>query len=399
MKNELFKINWGSINVIDKLFSSKLLIMIMFIPFFKADSFDFIPYLSTISNLLLVAESILFFTICILSKNKSKFYILLCIYCLWAFFVAPLIKSNTPPSNFYLFSILGIVSFFNVGFRTNLKKFLDAICSTFTIMIILNYITLLIYPNGLTFSAEGAGIFLFGLRTSFSLVIIPGILFNLLYDNYIKKRTYSARTVFCLIFSILALLNKWVVTGLLELIIVIALYLYLYLYKFNMKKKLNVAILLFILFFNFFMTFFNSSIGFVQDVANVMHKDITFSGRTYIWKTSVNKLNQSPIFGYGSNIFVDIYGTLKPAHNHWLNIGLESGYVGLIIMLTAYVISIIQLKSLVNKDYYNLIFIVCLSILVGCISEIQSYFSFIYVIFELPFLLKLVDSSEVQLDD
>lgn len=384
------KLMYNSRNILNDIFSCGLFVIILLFPFFKTTAFDSIPFLSPFCNFLLVAEGIFFTLICLVNKQSSKYFKYVLLFGVWNYILAPIISGNNVPSIFYLFGALSSIAIIEIGMRTNSKIFLKSLTTIFTIMIIINYFTMLILPNGFL-SDSGSKIYLFGMRTGFTSFIIASILFNVINDIF-SERKMSSKTFVCIVFGLLSILNKWVATGIVELASVLILYL---IFKNRKKIKPNPVIYcVVILIFNFILIYFGTSSSFMQSLTNIIHRDITLTGRTYIWEACLNKLSTSPICGFGDDSYVNIYGVIKPSHNHWLNYAMEGGYVALAIMIIATLISCKQLNKIKNSKYFTSVFIFFVSILIGCISEIQIYNPFFYMIFELPFVIEVMENKE-----
>ena len=86
-----------------------------------------------------------------------------------------------------------------------------------------------------------------------------------------------------------------------------------------------------------------------DSIASFLGKDLrymrgaTFTGRTYIWDSVISSIAQSPVFGYGYQQFVatDVYQfysqtSYDSAHDLWLQISFQGGFVGLACFFLAY---------------------------------------------------------------
>lgn len=369
--------------------SNELLIMILLFPFFKTTGFDFFSVLSPICNTMIAIECVIFFLINIMERRFTLFGNCIVLFCIWTYGIAPLISGYDSPSLFYLFGALGLLSFFEIGFSVHPGKMIKATASLFTIMITLNALMVLFIPGGFL-AADGAKCYLFGIRTGFSLFIIPGILFNLINDKYNGKISFY--TLLTFLAGGYSLFAEWVATGLLELFLIIVLLLLMK--KKTIAAKINfvwVAVGLFIV--DFAITILGASLKVLNTVALLMNKDITFSGRTQIWSKVIEALSTSPIAGYGANSTVPIGVTMRPAHNQWLHFAMEGGYVAMIIAVIAVIISCVFLFKNKNAKWYPVVAICTLAVLVGTVTEIQTYVPFFYVIFDMPFLLMHYDES------
>ncbi|XZL94911.1 O-antigen ligase family protein [Clostridium perfringens] len=387
------KIVYGGVDIGKFIFSNEFIIAILFFPFFKSSGFEGIPYLSLICNIMIVIECVLFFIMFFLMKERSNFFKLLVLFGLWSYIIGPFIHNHIPPSFFYIAGALGIVTLFHMGMYYNSKKTLNALSKLFTFMIIINLLTILLFKNGIVNTIDGSRVFLFGLRTGFSLYIIPGILFNLMNDSIRKRSTFSSGTLTCFIIGVISLLLEWIATGLVEIIIIIIMYVLVYIYYSKLFMNLKILFLS-IMGIDFAITFLGKQNSLMTAFANYLGKDVTLSGRTYIWNCVLRKLSESPFFGFGINSTVSIYGIDKPAHNQWLHISMESGYIGAIILIIAVYFSCKYMMRYKNTNIYKIFTIWVVAILVGAITEIQTYVPFIYMIFEIPYVIKFVNVED-----
>lgn len=95
---------------------------------------------------------------------------------------------------------------------------------------------------------------------------------------------------------------------------------------------------------------------FVEDV---LHKDMTFTGRTDLWDLSFLKILQNPLFGVGSCeegrvTLVERYGMELSSHNLFLEIAVQGGLLALVAFIIWYFGS---LKSTMNCDMRSRIII------------------------------------------
>lgn len=366
-------------------------IMLLLFPFFKTSGFDYIPGLSILCNGMIMIECLFFLTLNILEKRMSVFGKLIILLQVWIFFIAPKISGYDAPSFFYFAGALGILSFFEVGMPRNSKKLMRAVSYLFTLMTFINTLQLLAMPNGFI-STDGLSVYIFGLRTGFSLFIIPGIMFNLINDMYCGKRI-SFSTVVIFITGTFALFREMIGTGICELMIIVGLLLLIRNQK--ISKKINFALVaLLLMLLNISMTILGHDNKIMYFISDVFNKDISLSGRTEIWQEVVKKIATSPIAGVGRSSTVTIGTTQRPAHNQWLHFGLESGYVGMIIIFIAVLGSFWFLYKKRNAKWYKIVSICTISILVGSITEIQTYVPFFYVVYDMPYLLTILDEKK-----
>ncbi|MFK4310809.1 O-antigen ligase [Bacillus sp. RC242] len=101
-------------------------------------------------------------------------------------------------------------------------------------------------------------------------------------------------------------------------------------------------------------------------IINVLHKDMTFTGRTYIWNVVLNVIKKSWIlgFGRGNDIISYYFFNLNETHNAVLEILMYSGLLGILFFLI--ILFVVGNKLSINKDHI--------------ISKILSFSIFAYMI-------------------
>lgn len=357
-------------------------VLIALIPFFKTSGFKAIsPALSMFSDGMLLLEAVAFFLIALFTFRVSPFSWAVIAYELWNYVFAISMSGNQRPSLFYISGALGIILLFDLGFRHNFALMLDAISFIFTAFVFLNFIIVLLKPGGLEASSNGT-IYLFGLRTGSSLVAVPAIAFCVFRDSCEKRQYFSQRTLLCMACSALTLIMQWVATGIVELLIIFAFY---FLIRRFRKFKLNIWILLLACgLLDFLIVYLRLQNIFSGFIVGFLHKDITLSGRTYIWDAVINSISRSPVFGYGAVSTVSAFNIQIACHNQWLYIAHESGYVGLILFLISVLVSFRIASRYKNTSLYTLFVIMMAGVLVATISEIQLYVPFFYALLSFP---------------
>lgn len=160
------------------------------------------------------------------------------------------------------------------------------------------------------------------------------LIFFLLVILYYSKGIYKHIFTLPLICSLILVYNTASRAAILSLMIVLLTYVLLRLFYINRLT------------YNLFFVIYNLIvIAFVyvyitiskSDFANVLNKFIfqytgknLFSGRQYIWSNVLEKMLEKPLFGFGPGIsLTDITNGLS-VHNLYLQIGLQTGFIGLI---------------------------------------------------------------------
>ena len=352
--------------------SSKALVTILMIPFFKSSFYDYLGPLSTISNSMLVVETFFFIGLFFMAGYRSKYAACLIVYFAWSCILAPTLSGFTSPSLYYLYEGLGFTLFVLLGVKSAGIAFLNSLSGVFCAASLFNLLMLFVYPKGFVSTLNGA-VWLFGIRTGFPYVLIPAICFSTLYDSVRGRGTVSLRTLITIGAAIISITAQWVATGLLEL----AVYSFLFAWV-CMRKEFGIRFAtLIVAVLGIFIILVGPS-AYIGDWLSILGKDATFTGRTDIWAAAIADILNHPLFGCGGIEFVIVNEEVKAFHSLWLSVAHESGLVGLALYCMGFIVAIHYLHTRNRIPAAMLNGIALIAILAASIVEIQSYFPFIY---------------------
>ncbi len=351
---------------------SKVLAVLLLFPFFKTSLFDYYGGLSMYANAMLVVETVCFAVLFLASGFRSKLMAFITIYFVWDLIAAPLLGGTEAPSIYYCMQALGFGLYVMLGLKTNPRKSMSSLSFVFCAAAVINFLVLLAYPHGLVETLNGS-LWLFGIRTGFSLVLIPGLCFCLLSDSFGRRGSFGGRTWIMIFVTIATLVNQWVATGIVELIVLALLYVWV-----KLRGSINARLCTAVIAAATVAILFLGPSTIFGDFVDALGKDMTLSGRTEIWATVMLAISQQPWFGYGSVSWVLVNNERWACHDLWLNIAHESGLIGLALYICMFVYSAICLDKTRDTGAGRIISIFFLAVLVASVVEIQTYFPFIY---------------------
>lgn len=99
--------------------------------------------------------------------------------------------------------------------------------------------------------------------------------------------------------------------------------------------------------------------GAFGNLAILVGKDPTFSGRTQIWDSAISQISHSPIIGFGYQSSSEIIS--KIGHTHCHNIILELLYTGGVPCLAAYIVFLLACVPRRFNDKYIIISMICIA--------------------------------------
>ena len=349
--------------------------------------------ISKLYNLFTIINGVIIFLLVLHNKKYSKIinYIL-------GYFVILLIStliSKGDISNTLLGIYQNIMLCLLVDYGINKDKvlFLNALEFVLSSLVILNFLSILFFPNGMYINMSGYDENWFlGYKNSHILYIIPLLLISFLKD-YNSKRKLGAKSYLYIILSISSTVLSKNSTGLFGLFIII---LFLVLKKFLINIKwFNIKnyFLLYIFLF-FFIIVFRLQNLFSFLIVDVLQRNLTFTGRTYIWDAVLEKIKQNKFLGYGNMTFKYnnyIYST----HNSILEITYKTGYIGLLFYFLILIKTIKEISFLPQSNIKYVISIMLFSLFMMMLTEGYTLIYYLYI-FVIVFNAKIFFDREVR---
>ncbi|HDR7703262.1 MULTISPECIES: O-antigen ligase family protein [Bacillus] len=204
------------------------------------------------------------------------------------------------------------------------KEFFSGVYYLFSVIIILNFLTIIM--GGVTIDNNGFPVYLLGGKNAITMTVLPAIPITFIY-SYIM---YKKLKVFPLIVIILSIVSIYLSASGTGIVVAIVTTLFLVVNKRYFPSLKNYLLIYVILFFSI-VVFRLQEFLFGDFIINVLHKDITFTGRTYVWDLIFNTIQDSYFigFGRGNNIINQHFINLYEAHNGLLEILMYSGIFGI----------------------------------------------------------------------
>jgi len=230
-------------------------------------------------------------------------------------------------------------------YKNAIEKFLIVAYRFLVVLILINLITIILFPNGMYTDYRNWRLnWFFGNYQQHIYMYLPAICFGSLLS--VCKENRLSITVILMMFLILAAyLYVWSVTSLVAMTIVI----FLMLFRNRIPQAIN-ALSLFIasiaVSFGLIILKIQNVFGFF--IEGVLKKSLTLSGRTVIWDTALTHIRKSLLFGYGMQeaSVVEKFILMRTAHNQYL----DALYIGGIVFLGLYIfINIIAANTLLKE--------------------------------------------------
>jgi hypothetical protein len=205
-----------------------------------------------------------------------------------------------------------------------------------TVLILINFILLCLYPNGLCWGGTyGYSYNFLGIDNFLAPILVPYMFFTVLRSSMVHgKVNWFAYAM--VVVSAVSLLLVWSATGLMGLLVALVFLLFFYEHRwqtlFNFDTALGLGGGLF-----FSIVLFRLQNIFAFFIEGVLHKGLSFTGRTDIWDKAIAMILESPFLGYGIAQSGKVYRLSKHkyyhAHNAFLEVMVEGGVFALIAFL------------------------------------------------------------------
>lgn len=314
--------------------------------FFK--SFLIPPSLISITrlilNLIFILVTIYYF---LTSRIKIKKYIITILFVIFVGCTLIWTPNRFEALKLYI-NLVGPITYFILLFIINDKNNSIRILFNYCMLVVISDIIALTILGNVGYMNEGTAHVFRGIHLSRSTMIIYlnfCMFIFLYYLNIVKNINYKEKYKainFIVISLILIILSKSS-TGVVTIALFIPLLLVLN------RKKLAKNILKISIIFAMILPMMNITSSFINKlITDIFGKSLTFSGRRYIWDYALQKLTTHPIKGNGFNSteyllkgkVIPIYERVAShTHNGFLELFLQTGFIGVILLISIIIIS------------------------------------------------------------
>lgn len=281
--------------------------------------------------------------------------------------------------------------------KRNPNRYLNVLQNLFVILLLIDIITIILYPDGLYQSSLYTENWFLGYKTArVRAVGLPAIMVAGI--NSLKER--GKLTVKFSLITALVLCDTYLsgaTAGLFALIfLALAIILLFWFKKDILREKVKIILnpwilLIILLIINLMFAVFQSFDIFEGFITNILGKDMTLTGRVSIWASSIMIFLSSPVIGKGyisSKQYMALSGWVggTQPHNLILSILVYTGIVGAIIYatMTVYTIKRIEQKTPTMSSICILMFMA--NIVLG-ITSITMFSQFSYACLVIAYYL------------
>lgn len=307
-----------------------------------------------IDKLWIIAQIISFVVLSILYLRKFKVHSFNIFFLISMFHITMVSYLNgTPISRIASIIIPPISILFMIELAYRYKVFDKVILTFYSYfggLILLNYISMIIFPDSLYTDYRGANVaWIFGnyQQNLNWFIIFIAISY---YAQKIIGEKLKYINIFAYIIIILTTIKVWSATTIVALGIVFGLIIfenYVKIYEFinplfTYLSGIIVTVLIAVYEIQQYFAFF---------IEDILQKRVDFTGRMRLWTNTINYIIEKPIWGQGielSNVTFDKIGKTT-SHNHYLNLVYNGGFLYLFLTIILVYLVAVKLKDF-RKD-------------------------------------------------
>lgn len=275
----------------------------------------------------LIASSLIIILSYVLQRRISKTVLLVTLMYGVFFFSSVINYGNTDIQKVCttLVGNIALVMYFDMGIRYSPLNFLRGIKFFTVYAVFMSAFTMFFHINGSGWSDQ----YFFG-QDNFAFFPLFVLLIFCIVGSYINEGKISPNVKAFIIVTTAAYIYTWSVSGAVGLILLIG-YLVFFCRKNINIVNANVCFAAMIIIF-FGIVIFRWYYLFGDFIVNVLHKDLTLTGRTYIWDRALNQIKNSFWLGYGweKAAITEMKIIKDHAHNMFLDILYRGGIMALI---------------------------------------------------------------------
>lgn len=333
----------------------------------KPDYIGSISSINRVYNILLPIILLLIFLLAIKNKifDKIIFYIILFYI---SIFIPTIIYAGDLYSVFMSFII--VFSYYlliSLGIRKDGLEFLKIISFIYFLYNIVNFLTIVLFPNGLFMLEAVEKSWLLGHKNGIIKWILPGFLFISVTDMLASNKFKISSWIYLVIMVISIFMSKST-TSIISILILLLLLFFVLKKDANLNFiKIKSSVVLNIIFF-IAIVILRMQNKFIY-IINYFGKTIGFTGRDKLWDRILIYIREKPFFGNGfSNINIMRYRlkyTNVSSHNLMLDYLYEGGIVCLLLFINILYTFEKKIKLLESRKIQRLIYIIffCFSII------------------------------------
>lgn len=383
------------------LLNNNMAIILVFLSFLKPLSLYYFNTINSIYNIWMaltgLVVSTVYFRRYVLKRDVSG------IQKAVMFFMATLLISTimgTKNFSSYIktyFKWLSISVYTEMLIKNNLDGLLKNLSNVIFSYIIINIISMFIFPQGIANPDGLTPVFFLGNDNTTTLTLVLGSLF-IIFKSYYMYEKLDKMSIISVVLVTFLYVRDWSVTALISTFILI--FYICFLYKRNKKQKIfnyrNYIIVGLIFFVA--VVLLRVQYNFKDVIEATLHKGVDFTGRTLIWDNCLSYIKQRPLFGLGVDEFEIRENKIQIFHAHclYLNILLEGGIISLISFYSIFFTILKNMNKAVNNEIKNIISFAFLIYFISGLVEVYQDSQLIYIFMVMAYFINIINERQTE---
>lgn len=347
------------IKITKSISDNKILWIVLLLPHLKTDYIENVKILDTVFNLGRVMSGLVIIFLWIVKRKMhlERLSLLLMIMQFWLLLCTYLNHLSIRDSLLRLISFVCIVLLMEYMFSRNSIKGLKCIWFVLSTFIFLNFLTILLYPEGLYNLGGERKSFFLGHVNSMITYVLPALIISIILFFVEKGKVFK---VLLICVSILTQLITWSATSIVGLAFLGVLFIVTY------HRKIVISP------FYSFVTgmvlfgavyFFKVQYFFQGLIENVLQRNLNFTRRTVLWDITLRYIRLKKWTGYGVESVIARRMKLGAPNSHsfYIEIVYQGGIILLILFFVFFILLSVQLKNggkfagLISKAIFSLL--------------------------------------------
>lgn len=333
---------------------------------------------------------VVFIALYLIYSEMNKFNLILLLFILTTIFSTVYNKTTTSGIILSSVSLISFCIYISFALK-NPKQLLTGLFYLFCPLVLVNFFQMLF---GFNINIGGSDIYLIGGKNAIEITVLPAIPISYLY-SYVH---YNKLRISHFIFILLCILSIYLSKSSTAIIVSLLTVGFLFVNK-RLLPSFNKYFIVFTAIFLSVVIFRLQDVLFGDFIINTLHKDLTFTGRTFLWDIALSGIKESWFIGMGrgSNLISLSFANLNETHNGILEIFLTTGALGLLLFLV--VIFLVSKKLKENKSHLyskTLSFFVFAYLIIGLMESAYLKKEFWLLIILAYGVNKIIEGTEAQ---